>query len=98
MIYSDTGAVHAKNFYLQDNNEDELRIMTDNQDFDNVHLYVPNLKNFDGYGGRRSSEIMVTSVDQIITGKNVFQDIEVPENADATSKCYIDSEISKYHI
>ena len=64
VIYSGTGAVHAKSVYLQDYNEDEVRILTDNQDFDNVHLFVPNLKNFDGFGGRKRSEIMVTSVDQ----------------------------------
>ena len=50
VIYSQSGAVHAKSFYLQDQNEDEVRILTDNQDFDNVHLFVPNLKNFDGFG------------------------------------------------
>ena len=59
VIYSDTGAVHAKSFYLQDVNEDEVRILTDNQDFNDVHLYVPNLKNFDEYGGRKRSETMV---------------------------------------
>ena len=64
VIYSQSGAVHAKSFYLQDQNEDEVRILTDNQDFDNVHLFVPNLKNFDGFGGRKRSEFMVTSVDQ----------------------------------
>ena len=47
VIYSQSGAVHAKSFYLQDKNEDDVRILTDNQDFDNVHLFVPNLKNFD---------------------------------------------------
>ena len=38
VIYSDTGAVHAKSFYHQDDVEDEVRILTDNQDYDNVHL------------------------------------------------------------
>ena len=72
VIYSQSGAVHAKSFYLQDQNEDEVRILTDNQDFDNVHLFIPNLKNFDGFGGRKRSEIIVTSVDQIISGNNFF--------------------------
>ena len=48
VIYSETGAVHAKSFYLQDNVKDEVRILTENQDYDNVHLYVPNLKHFEG--------------------------------------------------
>ena len=51
--------------------------MTDNQDYDNVHLYVPNLKNYDGYGGKRRSEMMVTSVDQTVTGKKIFSQIEM---------------------
>ena len=87
VIYSDTGAVHAASFYLQDNVEDEVIIMTNNQDYDNVHLYVPNLKNFDGFGGRRKS--VDQSVDQTVTGKGVFQDIEVPnptENDDAVAE------------
>ena len=75
VIYSQSGAVHAKSFYIQDQNEDEVRIMTDNQDFDNVHLFVPNLKNFDGFGGRKRSEIVVTSVDQIISRKIFFKNI-----------------------
>ena len=78
VIYSQSGAVHAKSFYLQDQNEDEVRILSVNQDFDNVHLFVPNLKNYDGYGNRRRSELMVTSVNQTVTGKKVFRDIEVP--------------------
>ena len=97
VIYSDTGAVHAKSFYLQDVVEDEVRIMSDNQDNDNVHLYVPNLKNYDGLGGRRKSEMMVTSVDQTVTGKKIFEDIEVPnptENADAVPKSYVDAKIN----
>ena len=70
--------------------EDEVRIMSDNQDNDNVHLYVPNLKNYDGLGGRRKSEMMVTSSgsDSRLERK-IFEDIEVPnptENADAVTK------------
>ena len=98
VIYSGTGAVHAKSFYLQNNDEDEARIMTDNQDYDNGHLYVPNLKNYDGFGGTRRSEVMVTSVDQTIPGKKGFQDIKVPtptENAEAEPKSCVDGEISK---
>ena len=101
VIYSQSGAVHAKSFYLQDHNEDEVRILTDNQDFDNVHLFVPNLKNFDGFGGRKRSEIMVTSVDQIISGNKFFQNIKAQnptEDGDVANKNYVDFEITKQNI
>ena len=73
-IYSGTGSLHAQSLYLKDapdgaRNSDEIRIMTEHQSYDNVHLYIPNLQNYDGYGGRRRSEMMVTSVDQTIDGK-----------------------------
>ena len=101
VIYSQGGAVHAKSFYLQDQNEDEVRILTDNQDFDNVHLFVPNLKNFDGFGGRKRSEIMVTSVDQIISGNKFFQNIKAPnptEDGDVANKNYVDFENTKQNV
>ena len=101
VIYSQSGAVHAKSFYLQDQNEDEVRILTDNQDFDNVHLFVPNLKNFDGFGGRKRSEIMVTSVNQIISGNKFFQNIKAPnptEDGDVANKNYVDFEITKQNV
>ena len=98
VIYSQSGAVHAKSFYLQDQNEDEVRILTDNQDYDNVHLFVPNLKNFDGFDGRKRSEIMVTSVDQTISGNKFFQNIKAPnptEDGDVANKDYVDFKITK---
>ena len=101
VIYSQSGAVHAKSFYLQDQNEDEVRILTDNQDYDNVHLLVPNLKNFDGFGGRKRSEIMVTSVDQTISGNKFFQNIKAPnptEDGDVANKNYVDGEITKQNV
>ena len=101
VIYSQSGAVHAKSFYLQDQNEDEVRILTDNQDFDNVHLFVPNLKNFDGFGGRKRSEFMVTSVDQTVSGNKFFQNIKAPnpsEDSDVANKNYVDFEITKQNV
>ena len=101
VIYSQSGAVHAKSFYLQDQNEDEVRILTDNQDFDNVHLFVPNLKNFDGFGGRKRSEIMVTSVDQTVSGNKFFQNVKTPnpsEDGDVANKNYVDFEIIKQNV
>ena len=97
VIYSDSGSVHAQNLYLKDAPEDglsnELRILTPHQSYNNIHLKIPDLKNYDGFGGRRSSEMMITSVDQTITGKNVCRDIEVPtptSNIQASNKYYVD--------
>ena len=101
VIYSQSGAVHAKSFYLQDQNEYEVRILTDNQDFYDVHLFVPNLKNFDGFGGKQRSEIMVTSVDQTVSGNKFFQNIKAPnpsEDGDVANKNYVDFEITKQNV
>ena len=81
-IYSSTGSLHAQNLYLKDAPDDglsnELRILTPHQSYNNIHLNIPDLNNFDGYGGRPSSEMMITSVDQTVNGKKTFQNIEVP--------------------
>ena len=97
VIYSDTGSVHAQNLYLKDAPEDglsnEIRIITPHQSYNNIHLKIPDLKNFDGFGGRRSSEMMITSVDQTVISKKTFQNIVVPtptSNNQATSKYYVD--------
>ena len=97
-IYSGTGALHAQSLYLKDTpddsgNSDEIRIITEHQSYENIHLNIPNLQNFDGFGGRRKSELMVTSVDQTIDGKKVFRDIEVPTpnvNNNPSTKKYVD--------
>ena len=75
--------------------------MTDNQDYDDVHLYVPNLKNFDGFDERKRSEIMVSSTDQTISGNNFFQNIKASnptEDGDVTNKNYVDLEITKQNV
>ena len=105
-IYSGTGALHAQSLYLKDTpdgagNSDEIRIMTEHQSYNNVHLHVPDLKNYDGYGGRPKSEMMITSVDQTVTGKKIFENIEVHDpttNNQASNKIYVDSAIIKHDI
>ena len=101
VIYSNTGAVHAQSLYLKDNpdnvgNSDEIRILTEHQSYDNVHLHIPDIHNYDGYGGRPKSEIMVTSVDQTITGRRIFRNycsVPAPINNDhISSKGYVDNE------
>ena len=100
VIYSDTGALHAQSLYLEDipgpsdnGLSNQVRIMTEHQSFNNIHLYIPDISNFDGNGGRRKSEMKITSTDQTITGKKTFQNIEVPNptsNNQATNKYYVD--------
>ena len=97
-IYSDTGALHTQSLNLKDTpddsgNSNEVRIITEHQSYSNIHLYVPDLKNYDGYGGRPRSVMMISSIQQTIDGKKVFRDIEVPSptsNNQATSKYYVD--------
>ena len=97
VIYSNTGAVHARSLYLlddpQDGNRNEVRLETPHQSYGNIHLNIPDLHNFDGYGGRPKSEVMVTSVEQTVAGKKVFENIEVHDptsNNQATNKHYVD--------
>ena len=56
------------------------------------------MKNNDSYGGRLKTSIVVTSIDQTIEGKKVFENIEVPtavRDTQATNKKYVDDEIAK---
>ena len=101
VIYSNTGAVHANSLYIEDppnqGNSNEVRIMTEHQSYPNIHLNIPDLHNFDGYGGRPKSELMVTSVEQTVTGKKVFENIEVHDptsNNQAANKNYADTKLS----
>ena len=103
VIYSDTGSVHTNSIYLQDTpdgagSSNDVRLLTEHQSYENIHLHIPDLQNFDGHGGRAKSEIMVTSTEQHITGRKTFFDINVlkPDNNDqAANKKYVDDEIKK---
>ena len=103
VIYSNTGSVHTNSIYLQDTPDgagsfNNVRLLTEHQSYDNIHLHVPDLRNFDGYGGRAKSEIMVTSTEQHITGRKTFFDSNVlkPDNNNqAANKKYVDDEIKK---
>ena len=101
VIYSNTGAVHANSLYIEDppdqGNSNEVRIMTEHQSYPNIHLNIHDLHNFDGHGGRPKSELMVTSVEQTVTGKKVFENIEVHDptsNNQAANKSYADTKLS----
>ena len=97
--YTPGGGLVTKRIYVEDRNNDSVVIKSDDQDFDDIHLYVPNIKNYDGIAGRRRSEIMVTSTNQTITGEKTFQKTiicnEQPtQNSHLTRKDYVDSQIS----
>ena len=58
--------------YIEDEFNDSVILQADDQDFDDVHLYIPNLKNYDGIDGRRKSNIMVNSINNNMTGKIIL--------------------------
>ena len=103
VIYSNTGSVHTNSIYLQDipdgaGSSNDVRLMTEHQSYENIHLHIPDLQNFDRYGGRAKSEIMVTSTEQHITGRKTFFDINVlkPDNDNqAANKKYVDDSVKK---
>ena len=97
VIYSHSGGVHANELYLKDQYGQEVHVHTEDQDLNQCRLYVPNLKNYDGYGGRRKSSVVVTSIDQTIQGKKIFNDIEVPNptlDNQASNKKYVDNTVN----
>ena len=98
VIYSNTGSIHSKSLYLKDQHGQEVIFHNEDQDDNQIRLYIPNLKNNDSYGGRLKSSIMVTSINQTIEGKKIFHNIEVPTptiDGHASNMAYIDNEISK---
>ena len=58
--------------YIEDEFNDSVILQADDQDYDDVHLYIPNLKNYDGIDGRRKSNIMVNSINNTMTGKIIL--------------------------
>ena len=58
--------------YIEDEFNDSVIIKSDDQDFDDVNLYIPNLKNHDGLNNRRKSNIVVNSIDNTFTGKIII--------------------------
>ena len=103
VIYSDTGSIHTNSIYLQDTpdgvgNFNSVRLLVEQQSYDNIHLQIPDLQNFDGYGGRARSEVVVTSTTQNITGQKTFSNCVVSEpttSTQAANKKYVDDEIKK---
>ena len=67
--------------YIEDDFNDSVIIKSENQDYDNINLKISNLSNFDGSNGRRVSEFQITSLDQTISGKKIFQQPIQTQNA-----------------
>ena len=67
----DKGMITPK-MYIEDEFGDSVIIKSEDQDYDDVHLYIPNLQNYDGISGRRKSNIMVNSIDNNMTGKIIL--------------------------
>ena len=109
VIYSPSGGIHTNALYTKDQYGQEVIFHTEDQDDNQIRLYIPNLKNNDSFAGRLKSSFVITSINQIIQGKKIFHDIEVPtptidghasnkayvDNSNAANKIYVDSEISK---
>ena len=58
--------------YIEDEFNDSVILQADVQEFDDVHLHIPNLKNYDGIDGRRKSSFVINSVDNNMTGKIII--------------------------
>ena len=98
VIYSPSGGIHSNGLYLKDQYGQEVHFYNEDQDDNQIRLYIPNLKNNDSYGGRLKSTIVVTSLDQIIEGRKVFHNIEVPNPAidsQACNRAFVLNELSK---
>ena len=98
VIYSNTGSVHSNALYLKDRYGQETILHNEDQDDNQIRLYIPNLKNNDSFGGRLKSSLVITSLDQIIEGRKVFHNIEVPNPAidsQACNRAFVLNELSK---
>ena len=63
----DKGIITPK-LYVPDQYNDSVILEAEEQDYDDIHLKIPNLKNYDGREGRRKSSIVVDSLDNTLTG------------------------------
>ena len=98
VIYSQSGSIHSNGLYLKDQYGQEVHFYNEDQDDNQIRLFIPNLKNNDSYGGRLKSSLVITSLDQIIEGRKVFHNIEVPNPAidsQACNRAFVLNELSK---
>ena len=67
----DKGIITPK-YYVPDQYNDSIILEAEDQDYDDIHLKIPNLKNYDGREGRRKSSIVFDSLDNTLTGKLIL--------------------------
>ena len=67
----DKGMITPK-LYIEDEFGDSVIIKSEDQDYDDVHLHIPNLQNYDGISGRRKSSFVINSIDNNMTGKIIL--------------------------
>ena len=67
----DAGLI-TKKLYIPDAFDDTVIIKSDDQEFNDINLHIPNIKNYDGIAGRRKSNIVVNSIDNAFTGKIII--------------------------
>ena len=58
--------------YIEDKFNDSVILQADDQDYDDVHLYIPNLKKYDNRNGRVKSNLVVNSIDNTFSGKLIL--------------------------
>ena len=68
---SDKGLITPK-MYIEDQFGDSIIIKSEDQDYDDVNLHIPNLQNYDGISGRRKSSFVINSIDNNMTGKIIL--------------------------
>ena len=52
VIYSNSGSIHSNALYLKDQYGQEVHFHTEDQDDNQIRLYIPNLKNNDSFGSK----------------------------------------------
>ena len=67
----DKGMITPK-MYIEDEFGDSVIIKSEDQDYDDVNLHIPNLQNYDGISGRRKSSFVINSIDNNMTGKIIL--------------------------
>lgn len=66
--YDSKLALFSGGLIVEDEYNDTVQIWAKDQDFSNIPLYILNIKNFDGKAGRKELNLLVSSINNDITG------------------------------
>lgn len=66
--YDSKLALFSGGLIVEDEYNDTVQIWAKDQDFSNMPLYILNITNFDGKAGRKESNLLVSSINNDITG------------------------------